>query len=328
MSPEQASATAIDRRSDVYAFGVLAYETLTGRLPFDGDTPLATLMKHQSDTPVPPRRFRPELPPEVERIVLRALGKRPEDRQQSMHEISTQLAQVAAEPDVLRALVFGTAVAPLLTGRSTGRMEARTSGRGSTMPLGDTLPLRDLAPPAPEATPTRPSTRIRRDTRAEVEVMSRRRSQMALAAVLGLLFVALLSGVVAALASRRGDGADAAVSPRAGDAGRAGEPPAVRVTAPDPTVVPAASAAPPQPAPAQSPAAAPTPERAQGEPPGDAAAASVEPPPSVSAAAPPPPRPARSRPARGTGGVGSRPASGDNAAPGNDLLDPYGPTGR
>ncbi|MGA8890399.1 MAG: serine/threonine-protein kinase, partial [Anaeromyxobacteraceae bacterium] len=260
MSPEQASATAIDRRSDVYAFGVLAYETLTGRLPFDGETPLATLMKHQSDTPVPPRRFRPELPPEVERIVLRALGKRPEDRQQSMHEISTQLAQVAAEPDVLRALVFGTAVAPLLTGRPTGRVEARTSSRGSTMPLGDTLPLRDLAPPAPEATPTRPSTRIRRDTRAEVEVMSRRRSQMALAAVLGLLFVALLSGVVAALASRRGDGADAAVSPRAGEAGRASEPPAVRVTAPDPTLVPSAPVAPPPPAPSQSPAAAPTPE--------------------------------------------------------------------
>jgi tRNA A-37 threonylcarbamoyl transferase component Bud32 len=81
MSPEQASSNVIDQRSDVYAFGVLAYETLTGRLPFDGDTPLATLMKHQSDAPVPPRRLRPELPPEVEQIVLRALVKRPEGRQ-------------------------------------------------------------------------------------------------------------------------------------------------------------------------------------------------------------------------------------------------------
>jgi hypothetical protein len=242
-----------------------------------------------------------------------------------MHEVSTQLAQVAAEPDVLRALVFGTAVAPLLTGRSTGRMEARTSGRGSTMPLGDTLPLRDLAPPAPEATPTRPSTRIRRDTRAEVEVMSRRRSQMALAAVLGLLFVALLSGVVAALASRRGDGTDGdVVTPRSAETGRGAEPPAVRVTAPDPTLVPAGPAL----APPQAPPQAPDQARPQGEPPADASTASVEPPPSVSAAAPPPPRPARSRPARGTGGVGARPASGDNAAPGTDLLDPYGPTAR
>ncbi|MCX5731585.1 MAG: serine/threonine-protein kinase, partial [Deltaproteobacteria bacterium] len=98
MSPEQASATSIDQRSDVYAFGVLAYETLTGRLPFDGDTPLATLMKHQSDAPLPPRRLRPELPPEVEEVVLRALVKRPEGRQQSMEELASDLARLAAEP--------------------------------------------------------------------------------------------------------------------------------------------------------------------------------------------------------------------------------------
>jgi serine/threonine-protein kinase len=95
MSPEQASSNAIDQRSDVYAFGVLAYETLTGRLPFDGDTPLATLMKHQSDAPVPPRKLRPELPPEVEQIVLRALVKRPEGRQQSMEELSLELSRLA-----------------------------------------------------------------------------------------------------------------------------------------------------------------------------------------------------------------------------------------
>ena len=212
MSPEQASATSIDQRSDVYAFGVLAYETLTGRLPFDGETPLATLMKHQSDAPLPPRQLRPELPPEVEEVVLRALVKRPEGRQQSMEELASDLARLAAEPEVLRAPSFGTAVSPLLTNRSTDRSSdqttdrilARAISRGGTMPLGDTLPLRDLAPPADAREPlARPSTRIRRDTRAEVEAVRRRRSQTALAAVLGLLFVALLSGVVAALASRQ-----------------------------------------------------------------------------------------------------------------------------
>ncbi|MEY2667669.1 MAG: hypothetical protein RJA59_307, partial [Pseudomonadota bacterium] len=193
MSPEQASSNVIDQRSDVYAFGVLAYETLTGRLPFDGDTPLATLMKHHSDAPVPPRRLRPELPPEVEQIVLRALVKRPEGRQQSMEELAAQFARHAAgDPEVLRTPVFGTAAAPMLTGRSTDRAVPRSSSRGETLPLGDTLPLRELAPPAPEPAPSHPSTRIRRDTRSEVEVVSRRRSQVALAAVLGLLFLALL----------------------------------------------------------------------------------------------------------------------------------------
>jgi serine/threonine-protein kinase len=299
MSPEQASSNAIDQRSDVYAFGVLAYETLTGRLPFDGDTPLATLMKHQSDAPVPPRRLRPELPPEVEKIVLRALVKRPEGRQQSMEELAGELARLAAaDPDPLRAPVFGTAVSPLLTGRSSERMAARTSSRGGTLPLGDTLPLRDLAPPAPDPAPTRPSTRIRRDTRSEVEVVSRRRSQVALAAVLGLLFVAILSGVVAALAVRRADVPAPYVPPvRNAEIAPRPEPPAVRVTAPEPVA------------------------------PAEASPASNEPPPSVSASAPPPPKPARPRPAR-TPGVGAKAGSEENAPSGNDLLDPYGPTAR
>jgi eukaryotic-like serine/threonine-protein kinase len=324
MSPEQASATRIDQRSDVYAFGVLAYETLTGRLPFDGETPLATLMKHQSDAPLPPRRLRPELPPELEELVLRALVKRPEGRQQSMQEVAGELARIAAEPEVLRAPVFGTAVAPLLTSRSTDRLPLRSSARGGTMPLGDTLPLRDLAPPsgAPE-TPTRPSTRLRRDTRAEVEVVRRRRSQAAVAAVLGLLFVALLSGVVAALASRGGDG------PRTdAPSVRTAEPPAVQVTASAPAGLPMPSSAPP-------PATASSPPPATGigtvtEGPTEPAGGSVEPPPSVSAAAPPATaqRAAKGRPSRNPAGVGAKGASGENAPTGNDLLDPYGPTAR
>ncbi len=264
MSPEQASANAIDHRSDVYAFGVLAYETLTGILPFDGDTPLATLMKHQSDPPLPPRRLRPELPVEVEQIVLRALVKRPEGRQQSMEELAGELTRLpTGDLELLRGPVFGTAVSPLLTGRNTDRLAARASSRGGTLPLGDTLPLRDLAPPVPDPLPARPSTRVRRDTRSEVEVVSRRRSQLALAAVLGLLFVALLSGIVAVLAGRRGDGAPEAA-------------PAVQ----------AAVQAPPVAVPASQPA---TPEAVPGP---------SDPPPSVSAAAPPPPRAARPRPAR------------------------------
>ena len=111
-------------------------------------------MKHQSDAPLPPRKLRPELPHEVEEIVLRALVKRPEGRQQSMEELAGELSRVAAvDPEVLRAPVFGTAVSPLLTGRTTDRMAARTSSRGGTLPLGDTLPLRDLAPPTSEPCP-------------------------------------------------------------------------------------------------------------------------------------------------------------------------------
>jgi hypothetical protein len=166
------------------------------------------------------------------------------------------------------------------------------------MPLGDTLPLRDLAPPAPDPVPTRPSTRVRRDTRSEVEVVTRRRSQFALAAVLGLLFLALLSGVIAALAARTGDGPAPYAPPvRSAEIAPRPEPPAVQVTAPETLAV-------------------------------EAAPAPHEPPPSVSAAAPAPPKRTRSRPARVSPGVGSPAGSGENGPSGNDLLDPYGPAGR
>ncbi len=95
MSPEQASAGAFDHRSDIYSLGIVAYEALTGRLPFDGGNPLATLMQHGTDVPPPLRGLRPELPVAVERVVLRALAKRPSDRPQSMEEFSVQFSLAA-----------------------------------------------------------------------------------------------------------------------------------------------------------------------------------------------------------------------------------------
>ncbi|HYG69095.1 MAG TPA: serine/threonine-protein kinase, partial [Anaeromyxobacteraceae bacterium] len=84
MSPEQAAGTAVDHRADVYGTGVLLYELLTGALPLEGETPLATLVAHQSRIPDPPSTRRAGIPPDVDAVVLRALAKRPEDRFDSM----------------------------------------------------------------------------------------------------------------------------------------------------------------------------------------------------------------------------------------------------
>lgn len=97
MSPEQASASPFDHRSDVYSLGVVAYEALTGRLPFDGGNPLATMLQQGTEAPPPLRSIRPELPEPVERMVLRALEKRPADRQASMEEFASALGAAAAE---------------------------------------------------------------------------------------------------------------------------------------------------------------------------------------------------------------------------------------
>jgi eukaryotic-like serine/threonine-protein kinase len=110
MAPEQAAAAAVDHRCDIYAFGVLAYEMMTGSRPFQGETALATLIKHQSEPPERPSRRNPGLPPAVERLILRALVKRPEGRQQSMAEVAADLSAalkaVGLRP--LRTLTLGS----------------------------------------------------------------------------------------------------------------------------------------------------------------------------------------------------------------------------
>lgn len=96
MAPEQGMGDAVDGRADVYALGVVLYELVTGRRPFEADTPMAVLLKQIND-PLPlPSQFVPGLPGSVERVIIKALAKRPEDRYTSMGEFVAALGGLAS----------------------------------------------------------------------------------------------------------------------------------------------------------------------------------------------------------------------------------------
>ena len=79
-APEQAQGEIVSPAADVYALGIVMYEMLAGRTPFDGDTPVAVAMQHIQDMPTPPSYFNPDIPPALEGIIMRCLEKEPERR--------------------------------------------------------------------------------------------------------------------------------------------------------------------------------------------------------------------------------------------------------
>lgn len=104
MSPEQGQGLPSDERSDIYALGVILYKMLTGKVPFEADTPMGVIMKHLSDPLPPPGQINQTIPKAVEAVVLKALSKAPEDRYQTAATMATALqeavATTQANPDI------------------------------------------------------------------------------------------------------------------------------------------------------------------------------------------------------------------------------------
>jgi len=96
LSPEQAQGHAVSEQSDLYAIGVILYELLTGRLPFEADTAVAIAVKHVSETPPPPSALNAAIPPELDRVVLWALEKDPVRRPPDADALLAALEEVRA----------------------------------------------------------------------------------------------------------------------------------------------------------------------------------------------------------------------------------------
>ena len=94
MSPEQVEAKDIDQRSDIYSLGIIMYEMLTGRVPFEADTPFAVGVKHKSETPRDPKELNTQIPDDLSRMILRCLEKEKVKRYQSVDQVRSDLMNI------------------------------------------------------------------------------------------------------------------------------------------------------------------------------------------------------------------------------------------
>jgi eukaryotic-like serine/threonine-protein kinase len=101
MAPEQGQGGEMDQRVDIYALGVVFYELVVGRVPFEADTPLAIVIKHINDPLPPPRQINPELPEAAEKILLKALAKNPNHRFGNMELMAAALDKLASGAPLL-----------------------------------------------------------------------------------------------------------------------------------------------------------------------------------------------------------------------------------
>lgn len=101
LSPEQAKGTYIDFRSDIYSFGIVLYEMVTGKLPFEGDSPVTVALKHLQEDPIPPKNINSAIPDSLNKLILKAIEKEPIKRYQNAKEIIQDLQKIQENPDVV-----------------------------------------------------------------------------------------------------------------------------------------------------------------------------------------------------------------------------------
>lgn len=101
LSPEQAKGTYIDCRADIYSFGVVIYEMVTGKLPFEGESPVTVALKHLQEEPIAPKNLNSAIPDSLNKLILKAMEKEPIKRYQSAKDIIQDLQKIQQNPDVI-----------------------------------------------------------------------------------------------------------------------------------------------------------------------------------------------------------------------------------
>ncbi|UOY00539.1 Stk1 family PASTA domain-containing Ser/Thr kinase [Blastococcus sp. PRF04-17] len=178
LSPEQARGESVDARSDVYSMGCLLYELVTGAPPFTGDSPVSVAYQHVREDPRLPSSINPQIPPELDAILLKAMSKNPANRYQSAQEMRNDLLRALAGQRVEATPVMNDAEKTAIIGGPVAAAYGRYGGRDDADD--------------------------RWDAEDEEAAKRRKRKIIAIVAVVAALLVA---GIVAIALAMRGDDA-------------------------------------------------------------------------------------------------------------------------
>ncbi|GIW06193.1 MAG: hypothetical protein KatS3mg060_0998 [Dehalococcoidia bacterium] len=287
MSPEQGQGFAVDGRADQYSLAVILYQILTGQLPFVAETPVGTVIQHITKPVPPPRTLNPNIPPEVEAVLLRALSKDPNDRYPSVAEFVEAL---------------GAAANPYLR---TGQRAAPTPPHSRPAVAVTAMPTRPGIPSAVASAP--PEAQTERKVAATQRSSGRLIAALVLGIVLclglaiggGVLGVSALNGSLGLFAAALNGTATPTAPPQTPTPTTTRPPSNVSGTAAEPTETPT-----PEPTPTATPVPTETPRPTNTAPPRP----TNTPAPPAATNTPPPPAPTntpvRQAPPPGPGGGG------------------------
>lgn len=155
MAPEQIRGKPLGVPADIYSFGIMVFEMLTGRPPFQCSSPDELLFKHLSETPPAPSTFNPNVTPEMDRVVLRMLAKKPKNRQKTMNEVMAELRSVNPFREAIQAPETDDPLANpdlILGQRLDSRADALRRAAKAAAPAAPAAP----ATPAPARPPAAP----------------------------------------------------------------------------------------------------------------------------------------------------------------------------